>query len=451
MGVWLSRFAQGEKERERGRRHSRQQLRTERGREAEPAAEPLSATIAIALAASATMEQLLQEIGVSQDQESQIVARALEEAGLPSTFGSDSLRLEHAIVENAVPIPFPDDIQQDSSLPSSVPQKRRVILLPEEWKAKREQEARARKPATELNSLIIEAMRKPAKKARSDMDSDGPSEVTCCLCGKSFSVDVNQADVFLASHMHYCERRASRRSGAAYATSSSAASTEEASEREEETRGELKARFDECDLSSDSEGPNSLAAKSQSMRLRRLRRLSGRSAQSKASPNPETSAGGSSPNEQSRSATPTEVNCVDDWEDDQYEERQRGLSEEESEVIRTDFGGRIHARTWERLHKYQQQGCEWLHGLYREGTGGILADEMGRALSLSRVSHPSGPCRDNISVLGRPGEDGTSVCASRISRTTFEGSSERKLRRVLNCLSCHRFTALAERVPALGS
>lgn len=48
-----------------------------------------------------------------------------------------------------------------------------------------------------------------------------------------------------------------------------------------------------------------------------------------------------------------------------------------SEYVRTEYGTEVLRSTWESLHQYQRDGCRWLHGLYDEGVGGILGDEMG--------------------------------------------------------------------------
>lgn len=52
--------------------------------------------------------------------------------------------------------------------------------------------------------------------------------------------------------------------------------------------------------------------------------------------------------------------------------------ENQSEYVRTDYGTEVLRTTWESLHQYQRDGCRWLHGLYDEGVGGILGDEMGK-------------------------------------------------------------------------
>lgn len=101
------------------------------------------------------------------------------------------------------------------------------------------------------------------------------------------------------------------------------------------------------------------------------------------------------------------ASIVDDWEDTAYDariasqvaaakqkrkqaakDRKKNISnaenavavnaaEEKSGSMRTEYGTEVLHATWESLHQYQRDGCRWLHGLYDEGVGGILGDEMG--------------------------------------------------------------------------
>jgi predicted transcriptional regulator len=69
---------------------------------------------------------------------------------------------------------------------------------------------------------------------------------------------------------------------------------------------------------------------------------------------------------------------IDDWEEDDYLTRTNALSEEDIEVMETPFGTQTYKKSWNRLFDYQKEGCRWFFGLYEEGVGGILADEMGK-------------------------------------------------------------------------
>jgi hypothetical protein len=113
-----------------------------------------------------------------------------------------------------------------------------------------------------------------------------------------------------------------------------------------------------------------------------------------------------------------DVSIVDDWEDDAYAarlagyfegaararrhataaassaaepqtKRRRGQGQERGrrdgdeeqvdafDFVETEYGTQVLRGTWDKLYQYQRDGCKWLFGLYEEGVGGILGDEMG--------------------------------------------------------------------------
>ena len=45
--------------------------------------------------------------------------------------------------------------------------------------------------------------------------------------------------------------------------------------------------------------------------------------------------------------------------------------------MQTSHGATVYADSWVSLHEYQQQGVQWIWGLYCNSQGGILGDEMG--------------------------------------------------------------------------
>lgn len=71
-------------------------------------------------------------------------------------------------------------------------------------------------------------------------------------------------------------------------------------------------------------------------------------------------------------------NIQDDWDEIFYRNRLLRLSEEEKKVILTHYDAVFLKKTWELLFDYQQYACEWFFNLFKEGLGGILADEMGK-------------------------------------------------------------------------
>ena len=82
---------------------------------------------------------------------------------------------------------------------------------------------------------------------------------------------------------------------------------------------------------------------------------------------------------------PTELDILDDWEDDVY--YRRYMTARKRKLIRTSFGAVIDKKSWEKLFSYQRVGVEWLNGLYRDGVGGILGDEMGLGKTAQLCCH----------------------------------------------------------------
>lgn len=97
---------------------------------------------------------------------------------------------------------------------------------------------------------------------------------------------------------------------------------------------------------------------------------------------------------------------IDDWEEELFSDRLKrfgrasidteggvtdvddspsvtnALPEEGSfRCVVTDFATEAYAPTWTVLHDYQRLGCRWMHGLWEQGVGGILGDEMGKGMN----------------------------------------------------------------------
>ena len=78
---------------------------------------------------------------------------------------------------------------------------------------------------------------------------------------------------------------------------------------------------------------------------------------------------------------------VDDWEDEDYFERLGEVDRTALQLCETPFGTRVFETSWGALHDYQKEGCRWLYEKYRDGVGGILADEMGLGKTAQICAH----------------------------------------------------------------
>lgn len=88
----------------------------------------------------------------------------------------------------------------------------------------------------------------------------------------------------------------------------------------------------------------------------------------------------------------THMIIADDWEEMDYKKRLKRLQQHQDRdgldrsMTATGYHNtQIETHLWQRLYAYQQEGCQWLYGLYRDGMGGILADEMGKVQYTSLI------------------------------------------------------------------
>ena len=77
----------------------------------------------------------------------------------------------------------------------------------------------------------------------------------------------------------------------------------------------------------------------------------------------------------------------DDWEENDYIQRIAMIESESLEKDQSHFGATVFKSSWNELYPYQQIGCEWLFNLYQDGLGGILADEMGLGKTAQVCTH----------------------------------------------------------------
>eukprot|EP01039_Chlorochromonas_danica_P007325 gene7325-8106_t len=350
------------------------------------------------------MERLLGEIGVAEDTEEDVLTRLLSSAGLPAISSSPkqpSMRgLAQSIIDNELPSNLSNneinggELGALSSLSSGKGKRTRSILLPAEWKTKKEQESSTKKPVQHLNKLIFQAMKrtdisvsevdaegadshssdsaervpsatkmKRKGEKRSSQETNKHQEVVVCpVCGRDFSVDGGEAASFLSRHMTRCERRRTcSKSSNMYVDES----------------------IDETDLLGDDIEEDELFEIRKSNK--RLKKASLQSVSLKDELEQDIDIGDIEA--EAVAMVGSDTNCKDDWEEVDYRARMSRLSADDLEVVDTPFGARMYARTWECLHDYQKKGCEWLNGLYREGCGGILADEMGLGKTAQVCAH----------------------------------------------------------------
>lgn len=353
------------------------------------------------------MERLLGEIGVAEDTEEDVLTRLLSSAGLPAISSSPkqpTMRgLAQSIIDNELPSSLSNNEMDNgelggfSLLSTGKGKRARSILLPAEWKTKKEQESSTKKPAQHLNELIFQAIKHTdismsgvvaegadghsSDSAASPNRTRGPSAtkikrkgekrssqeeinhqevVVCPVCGRDFSVDSKEAASFLSRHMTRCERRRTCSKSSVY----------------------VDEPIDETDLLDDVEEEEELFEIRKSNK--RLKKASLQPISLKDELEQDI---GEVEAEEKSSVVLSETNCRDDWEEVDYQARMSRLSADDLEVVDTPFGARMYARTWECLHDYQKKGCDWLNGLYREGCGGILADEMGLGKTAQVCAH----------------------------------------------------------------
>lgn len=298
---------------------------------------------------------LLRDLGVDQELEGTVLSRFFASKGLPEEAAHphpQTQNLTQAVLEGTV---VDEEAQGDDHRPSTC----KTILLPEEWKKSRAE--------TSTSGVLYGKLTNP-------FDHDIPSneeveflEAVCPHCNSTFLFPRDEVDERLATHISRCESQRLRR----------------------------KAR-NKCNYSAfDNEETESLADSSEEDRpsKRRPRKSTGlKPARRQVDIEVQRS---SSPIEVESDSSVVDVDgysnkidpmaCQDDWEERDYERRLSLLSAADLRTIETPFGGILYAHTWERLHEYQRQGCEWLHNLYREGAGGILADEMGKPIAFRRI------------------------------------------------------------------
>lgn len=332
-------------------------------------------------------ELFFNEIGVLQNDENQVLQEIIQEAKLNSVESASNGRqfsssgmIANSIIENIIPIGDNDAHDSEEYLPLPPKFSGRRKTVPASRPSPSEKLEYPSKSVSELNDILsstVEILQLPKRRRTNQKQSTQNQTLvyTCPVCQLDLYHSEEGANDIINKHLDRCLKR--RNVG-----------------RNEEVLENHLEEVEESDFSFSSDDGEITSTKK-----RNFKKLK----QSKSSVKPRSRK----QVERSRSAPEDDYNPTpdksdddreieeielgqqngvgDDWEEIDYQRRIQKIDNNNLELVETPYGTQMVAVTWNKLYEYQREGCRWLHSLYTDGVGGILADEMGKVYQIKSL------------------------------------------------------------------
>jgi hypothetical protein len=327
-------------------------------------------------------EHFFNEIGVVQNDENQVLQEIMQKAKLNSVdSGSNNGRqfsssgmIANSIIENVIPDSGDDDVGSEEYVPFPTKVLGRSKTVPASRPSPPEPMEYPTKSMSDLNDIIsstVETLQLPKRRRtnQKQMSQKQTLIYTCPVCQQDLYHSEDGANDIINKHLDRCLNR--RNIGIIEQDG------EEDDNGEDIEESEFSSSSDENTGSSRKRTFKTLRKDKSQLKttLRNQRIAEPRSLNDEYNPTPDKS---DEDDDEDQINQGQQNGVGDDWEELDYQRRILKVDNTNLELLETSYGTQMTTTTWNKLYQYQREGCRWLHSLYTDGVGGILADEMGK-------------------------------------------------------------------------
>jgi SNF2 family DNA or RNA helicase len=335
------------------------------------------------------MEKILEEIGVVQDEEENVLEKYLKSKGVKTSSGATSKEprvlttstVAQSIIENDQQNQFQNmsndelmkelDVLRAQEKNKKLRKRPAAKLLEKLPEPVEEPLSKKRKSVHQLNNLLLEAAETNSNNRKAPKVNEKFRSFQCPVCEQEYEFLSSAFESLSSKHVDRCLRQSSKRT-----------SLKPARTRTKEVVHDLLLDTDEDEQSEkeDIVGDDDYEEAS---------------FQAEEKNSDEVAITDEDDNmDEERLLVSSENIIGDDWEEEHFHERLQRLElihqdQGTSELIDTPFNTQVVRYAWEKLYEYQKEGCRCLYSLYNDGVGGILADEMGLGKTAQMATHLS--------------------------------------------------------------
>jgi SNF2 family DNA or RNA helicase len=344
------------------------------------------------------MEKILEEIGVVQDEEENVLEKYLKSKGVKTSSGTTTSKEPRVLTTSTVAQSIIENDQQNQfqNMSNDELMKELDVLRAQEKNKKlrkrpaaklleklpepvEEPLSKKRKSVHQLNNLLLEAAETNSSNRRAPKVNEKFRSFQCPVCEQEYEFRSDVFETLSSNHVDRCLRQSSKRT-----------SLKAARARTKEVVHDLLLDTDEEQLSEkegivdddDDEEASFQAEEKNSDEV------------AITDEDDYENNNNIDDIDEERLLVSSENIIGDDWEEEHFHERLHRLELHRQdkgthELIDTPFNTQVIRYAWEKLYEYQKEGCRWLYSLYNDGVGGILADEMGLGKTAQMATHLS--------------------------------------------------------------